>query len=123
MSIERTTKRNSAIWNDQYTARRARESEPAVTYIVVWQYRSTRMVNQNHFDTRQSKPTNRLSDAVKKFEHRTQHAVFVELQRYDDDGMKIVRRFCNLARYRECARDTSWVLSVKNPPYEIVDEA
>lgn len=121
MSIERVTDRARKIRDDQFTVTRARESDPAVSYLVRWQLFSLHRRDGRQFHHREGKPTNMLTKAMRQFEQRKEHAAFAELLRYDDDDVTVVRRFCNLERCRALGHSVEWVLNAANPPYEIAE--
>lgn len=120
MPIDRETDRKRIIWKDQVTVQRDRQHAPAVTYIVVWKRLNPRKTSIEEW--RESKPTNRINKAQEQYESRCEYAVLVELQKYDDDGMRTIRRFCNLNLYRQYSDKIDWILNTKDPPYEIKDD-
>lgn len=116
MAIGRTTKRNSAIWNEQFTARRAQEATETVGYCVKWA-KSGQGACWNF-----SKPTGSYEKAEAKYLKRTETAIFVELWKYTDVD-ELMRRFCHIGRFRQkYSGSVDFIYAEQNPPYEIQED-
>lgn len=115
MAIGRTTKRNSKIWNEQFTARRAQDAQEEVMgYEVRWELSQPSQSSSNTGQLIAS-----LDKATANYERHKRVAVFVELLQYDD-SVHVLRRFCNVRRYKDkYGVSPDLIYAAGNPPYEL----
>lgn len=121
MSVNRVTDMKHTMSHEESTLR-ARESTPGISYIVCWSSDNKWKGRPRHIAHHNGKPTNRLSEATRQYEQHAETALFVEIREYSDESIRVIRRFCNLGRYRKMYGDVDYILKEDNPPFEIRDD-